>query len=292
MAMAMEQMEIAMREKGSGTLTHPPRIAVDSPDGALVFTVGAATGAPKVAGFRAYYRPSKAGAEVNDEQVVAVYDSASGALRGVVTGRTLGATRTAAINGVAIQRLARAGAATLSVIGAGYHARFQIAAALAVRPITSAHIASRTLASAEKLAGDVAARYGIAAEATTDREAAVAAADILICATNSREPVLQSSWLRPGTHINAIGPKVRGAHELPLDIAGAVDLMATDSLAQVNGYGQPFFLPDLSGMVELDQIVAGQHPGRQTAEEITLFCSVGLAGTEVVLADALLASIA
>jgi ornithine cyclodeaminase len=116
---------------------------------------------------------------------------------------------------------------------------------------------------------------------------AVAGADIVICDTNSGTPVIESGWLEPGVHVNNIGPKLASRHELPPDVADVCDLIVTDSLAQVEGYGQPFYLPPFT-MTSLDQIVVGNAPGRLSAGARTLFCSVGLAGTEVVLANALI----
>jgi alanine dehydrogenase len=158
---------------------------------------------------------------------------------------------------------------------------------MAVRPIEAISVTSRTPESAASFAAELRAGYDIPVRTTSSAREAVAGADIVLCATNSRRPVLESGWLRPGTHINAIGPKFRAAHELPPDIVDVSAVIATDSLAQVNGFAQPFFLPDTSGMVELDQIVAGHVKGRSGPGDITLFCSVGLAGTEVVLANAL-----
>jgi alanine dehydrogenase len=97
--------------------------------------------------------------------------------------------------------------------------------------------------------------------------------------------------LRPGTHVNTIGPKFEDTHELSPRVAEKSAIVATDSLAQVDAYPRPFFLagtPARERMVELGEIVAGRRPGRTSPDDVTLFCSVGLAGTEVVLADAAL----
>lgn len=87
-----------------------------------------------------------------------------------------------------------------------------------------------------------------------------------------------------------MGPKFQARHELPKEAATRAQCIATDSLAQVQGYAHPFFLTDtpaLEQLVELGSIIAKEQPGRTAPEDITLFCSVGLAGTEVLVASQL-----
>jgi hypothetical protein len=84
-------------------------------------------------------------------------------------------------------------------------------------------------------------------------------------------------------HITSVGPKSLSAHEVPLDLLDRVELAVTDSLAQVHGYAEPYAL-STRRMVELGAILIGSATGRTDPEQISLFCSVGLAGTEVILA--------
>jgi ornithine cyclodeaminase/alanine dehydrogenase-like protein (mu-crystallin family) len=84
--------------------------------------------------------------------------------------------------------------------------------------------------------------------------------------------------------VSTIGPQTVDGHELPLDIIDVADLIVTDSIPQTQAYGSPFIVPEPQ-LVSLDQIVSGAVQGRSKAAEITLFCSVGLAGTEVVLGN-------
>jgi len=69
---------------------------------------------------------------------------------------------------------------------------------------------------------------------------------------------------------------------LPLELVDKAQVIATDSLAQTQAFEAPFFVPE-ERLVPLDQIMSGAQAGRTTEEQITLFCSVGLAGTEVLL---------
>ncbi|HEV8388888.1 MAG TPA: hypothetical protein VGQ35_03540, partial [Dongiaceae bacterium] len=120
---------------------------------------------------------------------------------------------------------------------------------------------------------------------------AVSGADIVICATSSDVPVMEAAWLAPGSHVNMLGRKTRDRHELGLDVVERASLIATDSPAQTRAYGAPFFLegtPHLARMVDLADLIAGKAAARPSPEAITLFCSTGLAGTEVLVGAALL----
>jgi ornithine cyclodeaminase len=287
MAVAVEKMEDAFREMAAGTLAAPPRFRVEGGEGDLVFTAGAATGPEGVIGFRVYDTFPERATSAEQKQLVAVYDVQDGRFKGVIIGRLLGSMRTGGIGGVAVKHLSRPDSKILGVIGTGYQARTQVMAALAVREIEQVQLYNRTKARAEQFAAWVEETHDTAVRVVESAREAVAGADIVICATNSGTPVIESGWLEPGVHVNNIGPKLAGRHELPTDVADVCDLIVTDSPAQVEGYRQPFYLPPLI-MTSLDQIVVGDAPGRVLAGARTLFCSVGLAGTEVVLANALI----
>jgi len=159
-----------------------------------------------------------------------------------------------------------------------------------VRPFTRVVVFGRDPARRRAFTAALAHDTGIETRAADDAETVVRAADALIVATDSRRPVLEAAWLRSGAHVNTIGPKARGASELPPAVGSLAARIATDAPAQVDAYPEPFFLDDedRARMASLGRIVAGELPGRGADDELTLFCSAGLAGTEVLLADALL----
>ncbi len=284
-------MEQALEAHAAGALIAPPRFSVDTPRGGLVFTAGAETERAQALGFRVY--DTFASASTERTQLVAVYDSETGAFRGLVAGILLGALRTAAINAVAIKHMARPDARVLGVLGSGFQARRQVRAALAVRAFEEILVYSPTTDHAGAFATEMSASLDVpvAVTAVASAEDVVRPADVLIAATTSPTPVFDARYLRPGTHVNTIGPKFEDMHELSPEVARRSAVIATDSLEQVDAYPRPFFLegtPERDRMVELGEIVAGRQPGRTSRDDVTLFCSVGLAGTEVVLADAAL----
>ncbi|WP_435360793.1 ornithine cyclodeaminase family protein [Haloarchaeobius sp. DFWS5] len=284
-------IELALREHANGTLHAPPRWSIDVADGGLRFTCGAATGDLSALGFRVY--DTFATDSPEHTQLVCVFDADTGAFRGLISGYEVGVMRTAGIDGVAIDRFARDDASTLGVLGAGTQAKAHAEAAAAVRNIDTVRVYSPTPASREAFADEVGPNVDATIEVCDGPESVVRGADVLVCATNSEEPVFDADCLDAGTHVTTVGRKFEDAHELPLAVVDRADAIVTDSRAQVEAYHEtvaPFFLDDdqRARMRELGAVVVGDEPGRTGDDELTLFCSVGLAGTEVVLADEIL----
>jgi ornithine cyclodeaminase/alanine dehydrogenase-like protein (mu-crystallin family) len=100
--------------------------------------------------------------------------------------------------------------------------------------------------------------------------------------------VCDPRWLTPGAHVNTVGPRAPGASEVDASIAGSVPGVATDSRRQLRSDATPYVLaetPWMEAMVELGEMVVGQHTGRHSPEDMTLFCTAGLSGTEVAVAS-------
>ncbi len=206
-------------------------------------------------------------------------DGESGEPLAAIDGVSLTLRRTAAASALASRRLSRPDSSRLAMIGAGALAPHLIAAHAAVRPIDSVVIWNRTIGAAERLAARL-DRPGLSVTATGNLESAVRSADIVSAATLSREPLVRGAWLRPGTHVDLVGaftPEMREADDETIrratvfvdtrggmresgDIAGP---LASGALTEDGIAGD---LPDLA---------RGIHAGRRSAEEITLFKSVG-----------------
>jgi ornithine cyclodeaminase/alanine dehydrogenase-like protein (mu-crystallin family) len=251
-----------------------------------MFTVGRLAGTGY--GFRVYgTMPSD-----EDAQITVVYDDATGRIDGVITGDFLGAARTGAIGAVAVDVMAGPDAGTLGLIGTGRQAWTQLWAIRAVRSLREVRVYGRDAARREAFARRAASELGVPAASAPNPETAVAGADIVVLATSSRTPVIEAGWVAAGAHVTTLGPKQTGAHECPAGLAERAGPILTDSLAQLGAYPEPFFLagPARNRMGALGAAAAGTGPARRSADEITLFCSVGLAGTEVAVAATLLRS--
>lgn len=282
-------MREVFESHGRGELDAPARFGPKLPSGQLTFTLGGcATGAAAL-GFRVYDL-AQIGAPARSEATV-VFCARTGALRGVVTGRLLGAVRTGAIGGVAIDVLARADARTLALVGTGYQMRRQLDAALAVRRFETIRVHGRDAARRDRFCREIQARHPqLSVKAMDQARDCVEGADVVVCATSSARPVLQAQWLSPGTHVNHVGPSLKTAHEIGVDVAERAELCATDSLAQCRAEGEGFLLHG-SGvwdrLLELGALCSRPLPPRKD-RDVSVFFSQGLAGTEVLLANLLL----
>lgn len=285
----IEAITRSFEEQSNGTLISPPRFRIETDLGDLVFTAGAATALDKVIGFRVYetYKNDVDG----HEQIVCVFDSENGVFKGIIIGNLLGALRTGAIGGVAINELSRMDAEQIAVIGTGLQARTQLEAAVAVRNIKNIRVYSRSHDNRETFAQEMSKKLNTDILPVTSSRDCIEGADIVICATNSFTPVFEIDGLKPGAHINTVGSKSARKHEIPFELAAVSSVIATDSIEQLRAYQTPHFLvgtPDESRVVQLSEIVTGRVSGRRAAGDVTLFCSVGLAGTEIVAANELM----
>jgi len=294
MAEIVATIERCFEAKIGGRLIAPPRHSVDFDDGALVFTIGGLMRHgrwPGIAGFRAY--ETFAGTPVDRSQVVAVWNFPSGRLEGLILGELLGALRTGAIGAVAVKYMAVPNATSCGIVGSGKQAETQLMAVAAVLPcLQVVRVFSRNRQNRDRFALRMSEKLRLPITPSESTKEVVTDADLVLCATDSDIPVLETAWLKPGAHVNSIGPKLVGQHELPIDIGERATVIATDSPIQVHSSDKAFFLygtPAWDRMTDLAEIVSGRISGRNSNADLTLFCSVGLAGTEVAIASVILA---
>lgn len=282
MEAAVRAVRAFFASAAAGGVVSPPRHSLDLDNGGLTFTIGAETRISKTLGFRVYDTfPHDTG--TNTEQIVAVYDSDSGQLKGVVIGGLLGAIRTAAICGLAMDHMAPKDMQTLAVIGAGHQAYFQVAAALAVRHVDRILVCGRSAANAKHLSERVQRDFGIPASVSLNVEHSVRAADAVLCATNSTSPVIQKGWLKENAFVSSIGPKFVTGHELPADIGDGNSILVSDALTQLSSYTTPYFLPDIDGVIPLENLI--EHPLNPPRACHRIFLCAGRSGTEVAVAN-------
>lgn len=286
MAAALEAVEAAFKAQGLGLAINESRRRVRTPRGMLHIMSGAILPSGLL-GFKAY-TTFRSGSKF----IFMLYSADDGRLLAVMQADKLGQLRTGAASGVATRYLARPDASVLGVIGAGWQAESQVEAICQVRPINLVRVYSRTPERRSAFAARMAERLGVRVEAVESALEAVKDADIVVTITTSREPVLLGEWLRPGMHINAAGSNSLLRRELDDEAVRRADLVFVDSKDQARIESGDLLGPIERGLIsweavyELGQVVAGLHPGRQSADQITLFESHGLAIWDVAAAGA------
>lgn len=217
-------------------------------------------------------------------------DGTTGTPRALIDGQALTARRTAAASALAADYLARADARVLAMIGTGALAPHLVRAHATVRPLEAVRVWGRTPEKAQALAASLAASLGeqldgreIDVEAMDDREAAVRGADVISCATLSPDPLVAGEWLTPGQHLDLVGgftPAMRETDDAAIERARVYVDTREGAMSEAGDIVQPLrsgVLSEAAIQGDLFELARGQTQGRGSAEEITLFKSVGTA---------------
>lgn len=213
--------------------------------------------------------------------VVVLFDPESGAPVCVLDAGEITAIRTAAASAVATDALARKDAHRLTLLGNGEQAGTHARAIGKVRDIKSIVVWGRSLERAGAFAERMQAELSVPVRAAANVEEAVAAADIICTLTSAAEPILQGRWVRPGTHVNVVGSSHAGPVEVDNDLVVRSRFVA-DSREGVLNQGAEFLRAKAAGLIgdehilaEIGQVLAGEISGRRSADEITVYKSLG-----------------
>jgi ornithine cyclodeaminase/alanine dehydrogenase-like protein (mu-crystallin family) len=191
------------------------------------------------------------------------------------------AIRTAAASAVATDALARKDATHLAILGTGEQAATHARAIAKVRELESITIWGRSPERAQALAEQMHAQLNLPVITLPSAQQAVADADILCTVTAAAEPILKSEWVQPGAHINVVGSSHAGPAEIDNALVARARFFA-DSREGVLNQGAEFLRAKQAGLIdddhilaEIGQVLAGTKEGRRSAEEITIYKSLG-----------------
>jgi ornithine cyclodeaminase/alanine dehydrogenase-like protein (mu-crystallin family) len=272
---AVDAIEACFRRMAAGKVENRPRYRLGLERGALA-VMAAADLALGYAGAKVY-----AGFREGARFVVLLFRADEPELVAVIEADKLGQLRTGAASGVAAKHLAREGASTLGVIGCGWQARSQVAAIRAAVPSIQSIVAyCRTEERLAEFCREVGAEAG-----ESHRDAA--AQDVVVTVTTSRDPVLRGEWLRPGALVCAVGANDPRRRELDNVVLERAAFVCCDSVEDAKSESGDLIEPVEAGVLdwlevhELQEVVAGELPGRQADDDIVVFKSNGLAAWDV-----------
>ncbi|MDZ7927177.1 MAG: ornithine cyclodeaminase family protein [Agrobacterium sp.] len=218
----------------------------------------------------------------NGMGTVLLFDAMSGALICVMDGSLLTGLRTGAAGAVSVKALARKNAGKITSIGAGNQARMQIRAIHEIMKIEEIHVAANNPGSIAKFKADIESEFGIPVIASNSKKEAVEQADILITTTRGKGSLVEAGWVKPGTHIIAIGTDQQGKQELDPEIFRYAKVVV-DSIEQCVEKGETWHPLNKNIITrddihaEIGEILLGKKAGRENEDEITIFDSTGMA---------------
>ncbi|EFO33811.1 ornithine cyclodeaminase [Roseibium sp. TrichSKD4] len=217
--------------------------------------------------------------------IILLFDQSCGRIGAAVEAGKLNAYRTAAANAVAADVLARAGAQTLAVFGAGHQAEYEVRALARIRDLKRVLVVTRN---PDKGAQFVSAlnEEGILAE-LMEAEEACHAADMIVTVTPANAPLFDAAWVQPGTHVASMGSDSTGKQELPPELFQRAHLFC-DLPAQSRQIGEFQNALDSTELTAIGEVLSGKTNGRTTPEDITVFDSSGLSVQDLYVAQTIL----
>ena len=228
--------------------------------------------------------------------LVLIFDPDSGAPVCVAHAGEVTAIRTAAASAVATDALARPDASVMAVLGYGEQAETHIRAIRLVRSLSEIRVWGRSAEKCEAFAARMAAETGLKVIACSTAEAAVADAQIICTLTSAKEPVLLDAWVAAGTHVNLVGSSFAGPVEVDNDLVARSRFIA-DSREGVLAQGAEFLRAKAAGLIgdhhivgEIGEVLDGKVAGRQSADQVTAYKSLGhivqdLAAVQALMSD-------
>ncbi|MBX5132208.1 ornithine cyclodeaminase family protein [Rhizobium lentis] len=218
----------------------------------------------------------------NGMATILLFDARNGALICVMDGSLILGLRTGAAGAISVKALARKNATTVASIGTGNQARMQIRSINEIMKIEEIHAWDSNPDTLFKYKTDIEGELGIPVMMANSKKKAVEQADILVTTTRGKGSLVEADWVRPGTHIVAIGTDQQGKQELDPEIFRNAKLVV-DSIAQCTEKGETWHplnkniitKDDIHG--EIGEILLGRKPGRESDDEITIFDSTGMA---------------
>lgn len=281
--LAIDAVEGAFRHLAAGEADNVPRRRAQAP-GIVLHTMSAAAGYLGYVGWKAY-TTTRDGARFH----VALYDQAFGQLQALIEANRLGQLRTAAATAVAASWMARHDAHELGLFGTGFQAAGQLEALALVRPLKQVFVYGRNAERRREFAERMTRQLAIEVVPVDRPGEAAEELPLVVTATSSKAPVFDGNSLDEGAFVAAVGSNWLSRAEIDATVIRRADNIVCDSIEACQLEAGDFVdardrgIFDWRRAVNLADVVAGRAAGRNRAESITLFKSVGLALEDVAL---------
>jgi len=292
---AIEITEQALRNHSEGRViwSTPEDLAIKADQGWQSWVTGCALATEPVAGFR--IRSIKAAGGSRDlsrpprgpRRILILSDREGGEIRAIMDEDWCHAVRTAAAAAVAMRLLARKGAATMAMLGAGDTARATVPVMAKAFALNEVRVTSRTPESRQNYAKDVGEEFGLNVRAVESTEDALQGADLVVSATTTSTPFVKDAWLGAGATVYSIGKH----QEMDSDVYKKADKFVVDSWVHCKNKTdlqrmlQENFLGEKDLYAELPELLTGKKPGRESERERIFIRAIGLVNQDIALAN-------
>jgi alanine dehydrogenase len=290
----IDEMEMTLRRFSSGDAVQPLRTVIPVGSGSDVFAVmPACLGRPAVLGAKlvTVFGGNAALDLPTHLATVLLFSPETGALLAVLDGRLITEVRTAAVSAVSARLLASDAASVLAIIGSGVQARSHLRALERVFELSQVRVWSPTPQHQMAFLEDMESSTHAKLVGTDSAEQAVQGADLVVLVTSSSEPVVQSDWIKAGTHVIGVGacrpdqremdPALVQRGRLFVDSRAAALAESGDVVLGIREHR--FTASHIVG--EIGELIAGTVEGRRSPRDVTIFKSLGLAVEDVAAAD-------
>jgi alanine dehydrogenase len=292
---AIEIIEQALRDHSEGRViwSTPEDLAIKPEQGWQSWVTGCALTTEPVAGFR--IRSIKAAGGSRDasrpprgpRRILILSDRDGGEILAIMDEDWCHAVRTAAAASVACRLLARQGATTMAMLGAGDTARAAVPVMARAFQLKDIRVTSRTPESRQNYAKEIGKQYGLNVRPVESTEEALKGADLVVAATTTSTPFVKDSWLAHGVTVYSIGKH----QEMESDIYKKADKLVVDSWLHCRNKSdmqrmlKENFLSEKDIYAELPELLSGKKPARQSERERIFIRAIGLVNQDIALAN-------
>jgi ornithine cyclodeaminase len=289
----IDAMEGALAAFSAGKVTQPVRTVLEvGADHNYFGVMPASVDAEHAVGAKlvTVYHGNHARGLASHQATIILLDHATGELAALLDGRYITEARTAAVSAVSVRHLAKKDASCLAILGSGVQAKSHLEAIRHVRNIMEVRVWSPTLAHREAFAHEHQKTTGLPIRACESASDAAKGASIIVLATASKTPVIDTDDVEDGAHICAVGACRPDQREMGSDLFARARVYVDSMAAAFKEAGEILIpikervVPDTHVLGELGRVVTGDLEGRVGPRDVTIFKSLGLAVEDVIAA--------
>lgn len=290
MKIAIRVIEQAFKAQARGEVVMPPKVYLPLPDHSDFRAMPAYVAHPAMCGIKwiNVHPHNRSKGLPTIMGTIILNDPKTGFPLAVLDGLSVTRLRTGASAGVAAKALARPASRTVGLVGCGAQAFHQVWALVELFRVRQVKVWGYRFAEARRFCARARRRLSVDCVPSKTIKDCVRDADIIVTVTPSRRPLVRRAWVKPGTHINAIGADAPGKQELDPAILRDAKVVIDDREQTLHGgelnvpVAKRLFRPQ-EIHATLGEVLLGKASGRTQADELTVFDSTGIAIHDIAL---------